>query len=268
MAGAARAASSVPATYGAAERAGVVADRQPLVRQAEHDLGRDREARQPQRVHLGAADRARRAPRARPPSPRPGARPPAAAPRRAARPARGRCRSARRPCWRSRSRSPPTTGRWRAASSAAACAIAAVTREVAGRDHADAARPRGRVDLGEVVRRSARRCRSPPPRRARSRSACWPSRRRATCSRSARRRRRAPPRRSRRRARRATSPPAAERLTPERSSRSSAAATASASALPVQPVTPAMQMLRVDIAANHRVWYRRRGYATVRMRAC
>ena len=43
------------------------------------------------------------------------------------------------------------------------------------------------------------------------------------------------------------SPPAAERLTPERRARSSAAATASASALPVQPVTPATQMLRVGM---------------------
>ena len=48
-------------------------------------------------------------------------------------------------------------GRWRAASSAAAEAIAAVSEKFPEDDHADRARPRRRVDLREVVRRQPRR---------------------------------------------------------------------------------------------------------------
>ena len=55
--GSARIARSVPATYGAGRRAGVVAEREPFAFGCEHDLGRDDEAGQPQRVDLRSRDR-------------------------------------------------------------------------------------------------------------------------------------------------------------------------------------------------------------------
>ena len=128
-----------------------MADRQALVGQAEDHLGRDDEARQPERVHLRAADR------------------------RAARLARPGDRVRRLVAGRRAHRREPLRQLPRRAARDVALAGARVVdhlprrqvargeqrrrlrhrrgqREVARRDHADAALARRRVDLVEVVR--------------------------------------------------------------------------------------------------------------------
>ena len=150
-AGAARAASSVPATYGAADEPASWRIESRSSGQPEHHLGRHREARQPQRVDLRAADVAPRASRRARGLATGGATSggrPAEPLGQLARGAAGRVGLAG-----VRVVDDLPLGRWRAASSAAACAIAAVSEKLPAAIDADAALARGRVDLRVVVRR-------------------------------------------------------------------------------------------------------------------